>query len=192
MALVIDTRVGITSFVPYERPPQSVTLWSAIPRGLVSFVSAVSAIALKPINDQLLVQMTGVLPPNFGYVMNDANFSVAVSAVQTWHPDMNLNLQNFYRGGSETIGLSGNWPQGFDTISVLSDLRAMNREQPWPAFPLIGTAGTTGIQFVLSAWNADAAANPAGVLNAYLSFWQFDLEQIRKFPINSPVPVHVR
>lgn len=192
MALVVDTRVGVQSFVPYERPPQPYTLWSAIPRGLMSFIAAVSEIQLKPINDQLLVQMTGTLPPNFAYVMADANISVAIATVTTWHPDCNLNMQNFYRGGDESTGLSGNFPQDFDTVSVLNDLRAMKRDGPWPTFPMIAPGGSSGIQFVLSAWNADAAAIGTGILNAYISFWQFDLEQIRKFPINSPQPVHAR
>jgi len=193
MALVIDTRAAVASFVPYERPPQPYALWTAIPRGLTSFVVGADPVAIKPINDQLIVQVTGTLPPNFAYVMNDANLSVAMPGMAAYHPDMNLNLQNFYRTGVDaSVALSANWPQSFTTISVLSDLRSMERQATWPSFPMIGSEGTSGIQFVLSAWNADAAATIAGTMNAYLSFWQFDLEQVRKYPINSPQPVHAR
>lgn len=192
MALVIDTHVGVSSFVPFERPPQSLTLWSAIPRGLQSFLVAAEATAIKPVNDEILYQVTALLPPNFGYVFADANLSIATDFVDQFDNQMNLNFQNFYRGGDSAIGLNGNFPQPFVVISVLSDLIAMEQRAPLPTFPMIGTSGTTGIQVNMSANNPGSTATAAGVINAYLSFWQFDLEQIRKYPINSPSPVHAR
>lgn len=189
MALDVQTIPMVSAYIPYERPPQALTLWSAIPRGLQSFFVATATLDAKALNDEMLLSLTALLPPNFGYVMADCNLSIAQDEASDWINAVNLNLQNFYRGA---VGLNGNWFQEFPLNDVVSTGRAISVVNPWPAFPIIGTIGTTGIQINLSTGNAGAAATTAGTVNGFISFWQFDLEQIRKFPINSPIPVQAR
>ncbi len=193
MALDIQTIAMTGSYVPYERPPQPLTLWSAIPRGLQSFLVDSQQLDAKAINDTQLLQLTATLPPNFGYVMNAAMVNIAQDKASAWQNLFNLNLQSFYRGPeAQAVGLSSNWVQTFPESSIQEDGRSMSVQQAWPTFPIIGTPGTSGILIVLSGGNRDSAAALVGVVNAFISFWQFDLEQIRKFPINSPNPVHSR
>lgn len=193
MALDIQVIAMTPTYVPYERPPQPLTLWSAIPRGLQSFLVDGQVLDAKAINDTQLLQLTATLPPNFGYVMNVANVSIAQDKASAWQPIFNLNLQNYYRAPeSVSLGLSSDWAQSFPENSIQEDGRALSVDQPWPTFPIIGVEGTSGVLSVLSGGNRDSAAALAGTVNAYLSFWQFDLEQIRKYPINSPQPVHSR
>ncbi len=193
MALVIQQETGDPVYTPYERPPQPYTLWSAIPRGLQSFVWGVRALDLIAVGDDALLELNATLPPNFGYVMADANLTVAmVGAGPDWSGTFNLNLQNFYRGTDANTALSSDFV-GFMTGAAVDDSTKsirMDGSQAWPRFPIVGSA--TGILVVLSAFNRAQTARAAGVFNGYMSFWQFDLEQIRKFPINTPQPVHAR
>lgn len=193
MALVIQNLAMTPSYVPYERPPQPITLWSAIPRGLQSFIVRTQQIDIKPVNDDFQLNLTALLSPNFGYVMADANFSFAGARAVDWEAECNLNLQFFYRANQTlSFGLAGNWRQSMLISSLFTDSRAMVIDHPFPSFPMIGSEGSTGIQIVLSAWNGNNTAAPIGVVNAFLSFWEFDLEQVRKYPINSPIPTHAR
>jgi len=193
MALVIQNEAMVGSYIPYERPPQPITLWSAIPRGLQSFVVDGQSLDLILINNDALLNLTATLPPNFGYVMQDAGLTLSMEqAGSAWDNNYNLNLQNFYRAPGQSLGFAGNWVQDMvDTAQDRSTKNSSNR-QPWPAFPMIGTEGTTGIQIVMSTFNNAQTARSAGTINAFIAFWQFDLEQIRKFPINSPIPTHAR
>lgn len=193
MALDIQTIAMTDSYVPYERPPQPYTLWSAIPRGLQSFIVPTALLDIKILNDDAILQLTATLPPNFGYVMVDLNVTIAQDRAFDWDNECNLNLQNFYRAPVvDSVALVANWRQRFESIGQDESQRALVLDQPYPSFPIIGTQGTSGVLINISMYNNNNAASSAGTVNAYISFWQFDLEQIRKFPINSPLPTHQR
>jgi len=197
MAITQQIVIPVASYVPYERPPQAETLWTAIPRGLVSFVAFV-ALNLKLAPDSFLLNTNFTLPPNFAYVFSDMNWSITQNRAFDWENRMNLNIQNFYRGASvSAAGMAGNYVHESATSSKDSQQRSMNlrseRGMPFPTFPIIGNPGSSGALFQHSAWNnnvTDAAS--AGTFDFWCAFWQFDLEQIRKYPINSPLPVQLR
>lgn len=192
MALDVQTIVMTSSYVPYERPPQPYTLWTAIPRGLQSFLVS-AALDAKALNDDAFLILQATLPPNFGYVLADQFLGIVQDLAANWDNTVNLNLQNFYRADvGISVGLTGNYPQEFPNTRQDTAGRAIRLVQPLPSFPLIGTPGTTGVFCQMSAWNNVDAATLAGTVDAYLSFWQFDLEQIRKYPINTPIPTHAR
>ncbi len=194
MALDIQSAGLMTDYIAYERPPQPMTLWTAIPRGLLTLYLRNWPLDAKALNDEMLLEMTGVLPPNFGYVMSDANLYLQQDEAIDWINVVNLNLQNYFRFNRlvDAVALSSSWAQEFPINDVIDGGRAISVVNPWPSFPMIGATGTTGIQINFSTGNAGAAATTAGVFNVFLSFWQFDLEQIRKYPINSPIPVQSR
>jgi len=196
MALDIQTIAMTGDYLPYERPPQPLTLWSAIPRGLQSFVVDSQLLDVKVLNDDALLQLQATLPPNFGYVMADAQVTIAQNRAFDWTNECVLNLQNFYRAQvALSVALSIDWFHDFPVDGQALDrrtLRSRGGANSWPSFPIIGTPGTSGIQIQLSMFNNIDAATTAGTVNAYISFWVFDLEQIRKYPINSPFPVHTR
>lgn len=195
--MAIDTQtIAMTgSYVPYERPPQPLTLWSAIPRGIQSFIVPTAALDAKALNDSMILALTATLPPNFGYVMADIMVTIAQDEANDWNNVLIFNLQNFYRAPpSLSIGLSATWLANFSNQAdgLLRALRGVESQGSWPTFPLIGSEDTSGVQVRITITNPAAAATTAGTVNAFVSFWQFDLEQIRKYPINSPFPTHSR
>ncbi len=194
MALVIQNKPTIADFVPYERPPQPYTLWSAIPRGLQSFIVSSDQLEAKPVNDTFLLNITLTLPPNFAYVMADMNIGIIQDRAVDWDNKCNLNVQNFYRANvTLSVGLASNWLQEFPTNAADDTQRTnLGLISLLPTYPIIGSQGTSGALIVASMWNNNATVAATGTINAYFSFWQFDLEQVRKYPINAPVPVHSR
>ncbi len=193
MALDIQTIDMTGNYVPFERPPQPYTLWSAIPRGLQSFIVDSQALDAKALNDEAFLVMRATLPPNFGYVLADVNMSINQDLAINWTSVCNFNIQNFYRiPVNISVGMIANFVQDFLINSQDAQGRSMSVSQAFPSFPMIGSEGTSGVFIQMSAWNNVAAAAAIGTTNAYMSFWQFDLEQIRKYPINSPQPVHAR
>ncbi len=193
MALVTQIFPLTGDYVPYERPSDRAALWTAIPRGLQSFMAATAQVDIKPVNDDFQLSLTATLPPNFAYVMADANFSLTQNRAVDFEDNVNLNLQNFYRGSeSATVGLAGNWVQDFIINASTVTARGMQQIAPWPAFPLVAPRGASGILVNFTAWNNQDAAATTGIFDFFISFWQFDLEQIRKFPINTPLPTHNR
>ncbi len=193
MATVTTALALVRDYVPYERPPQPQTLWTAIPRGLQSGIVNNGTLDAKPINDDQLLTCTMTLPPNFGYVMADAQLTVTVDRGADWGAFTNLNLTNFYRGAPGNITtFEADYRQEFHPNSIFSGSRSMSVVQPWPTYPIVALNGSSPIIVVLSAVNQNDTAASAGTVFAFVSFWQFDLEQIRKFPINSPQPVHSR
>lgn len=190
MALVIQTINATASYVPYERPPDPVALWTAIPRGLLSFIVAAEVLDLKPINDTFQLNVAATLPPQYAYVMTDCSFTLAGAIdLSKFDNSVNLNLQNFFRSNSPNLSgaLSCNWRQDFFNTNLSNQLRVMQKTQDWPREVIIAPSGTSGVLTNFTATNQDAGATVAGTVDYYISFWQFDLEQIRKFPINSAV-----
>jgi len=195
MADDIQNVAMLGSYQPYERPPQTLTLWSAIPRGLQSFIVATQALDAKALNDRAILNLNATLPPKFGYVMADVQVHITQDQAADWEDTCSLNLQNYYRASEvESVALSSIYLSSFRNV-FQAEQRVMTRTEKastFPSFPIIGTPGTSGVLIVLNMVNAQAAAAAIGTINAYISFWQFDLEQIRKFPINSPIPTHSR
>lgn len=197
MALVIQQEQFVQSYIPYERPPDNIALWSAIPRGMVQFTIS-AALDAKPVNDDALLSMLATLPPNFGYVLADIHLSLIQNRAQDWNDTVTLNLQNFFRKG--VAGLTGNYMFAFDVsaqdnntiVMHQGSSRAGQGASKLPHFPLVAFEGTSGVLINFQAWNNLDTVSTIGLIESYITFWQFDLEQIRKYPINSPLPVQLR
>jgi len=193
MAVVVTTIAMDGSYIPYERPPQTVTLWSVIPRGLQSFIVATGTLDAKPINDDQVLALTAILPPNFGYLFADFALQIDQNRAQDWNDNVSLNLQNFYRAPLNTsVALQMTSTTSFPVDGLLTSRRSSSEKRSAFSFPIIGAPGTSGVQIGIGASNGVDTAALAGTVNSYISFWQFDLEQIRKHPINTPFPTNAR
>lgn len=180
------------TYLAYERPPDLSALWTAIPRGLRGFVVETGALAAKPVGDTQTLNLSATLPGNFAYVFAEIALTVRQDVMLNWSSEYSLNLQNFYQGGH--LGLAMNYQFDFTPFGLLTDGRGVghNAIDQTPRSPMWAPRGTSGILIDISAFNPNGDVGAAGTVNAYISFWEFDLEQVRKFPINSPIPTHSR
>lgn len=193
MATDIQDVTMTGDYVPYERPPQPYTLWTAIPRGLQSFIVDGQVLDAKADADTAILNLNATLPPNFAYVLADINYSLTQNRAFDWDEFMSVTFQNFYRANiTLSIGLAGTYVETLADSAPFGGRVSMIVDNPMPTFPMIVPEGVTGPLFVMSASNQASNATLAGTINAFVSFWQFDLEQVRKFAINSPIPTHSR
>lgn len=192
MANVAVTFEMDPTYIPYERPPDPQTLWSVIPRGLRGFIVELGILAAKPNADTESLTLTGTLPANFAYIFSEIHLRLSQDRAADWQTVLSLNLQNWYQG---FLGVSSTWNFVLgSTASIDLDARAMSAG-PGARTPkglMWAPRGTSGIQVRMNAANTNATVATAGTISAYINFWEFDLEQARKFAINSPIPTHSR
>lgn len=183
-------------YLPFERMPDPDALWTAVPRGLRGFVVDGGVLDAKPVNDQQLLTLSATLPANFAYVLAEIHLTIFQNRAGDWKDLYVFNLQNWYQG---LLSLSSSWtmPMADGLSGTLGQPAVEKNTTPHsmdslPGAPMWAPRGTTGILISIQAENQNATVTTAGTVGAFISFWEFDLEQIRKFPVNSPIPVHAR
>jgi len=179
------------TYQPFERPPDPAALWTAIPRGLRGFIVELDALAAKPVNDTETLSLTGTLGPGFAYVFAEISLNLTQDQAADWATEYSLNLQNFYQGN---LTLGQTWNFSFSPVGLGGQERGngfASMDQS-PRAVMFAPKNTSGIQINISTFNDVATVAAAGTVSAYINFWEFDLEQARKFPVNAPVPVHSR
>lgn len=188
--MAVDTQTIEMShtYVPFERPPQPYTLWTAIPRGLTTFFVDAQVLDAKALNDDAILRLTATLQPNFGYVFADWSLQIDQDRAADWGNQATVNFQSFLRiPGANSVALQMTWFDDFSVHELSSTSKVVRHLNRHPSFPMINTAGDSGIRVTLGAFNAVDTAALAGVVNAFATFWQFDLEQIQKYPVNMAV-----
>ncbi len=190
MANVAMTVAMLPTHIPFERPTDPATLWSVIPRGLRGF-QKFSAVTAKPLNDTETVNLTGTLPANFAYIFAGITFRLSQDVANDWNKSYSLKLDNWYQG---IAGLSTNWLFPFDELGLNGAVIASGSASydHVPKSPMWAARETSGISVSIGALNEGAAEGAAGTMVITCQFWEFDLEQVRKYPINSPIPTHSR
>jgi len=192
-ALVTTNITMQPTYLPYERPPDPAALWSAIPRGLRGGIVSGAALDVKPTSDQQLLTISLTLPAQFAYVFAGIQLGINIDVANDWEGKYIFNLQQYYQG----LSLSSSWNLPLEQ-ALKSNLGGETRASgahsmdTLPSFPIYAPRGSSGILISIQAGNANNAAGSAGTVDAFINFWEFDLEQIRKYPINSPIPTHSR
>ncbi len=194
MATVATVLAMDPGYRPFERPPDPAVLWSAVPRGLRGFTVNSGTLDAKPVDDTQTLELTATLPANFAYVFAELSIQINQNQAANWIRQYSLNLQNWYQG---FVGLSQTWVFGLTTHPLGGVLSPGGPDQGIPSVgipkaPMWAPAGTSGILISIQARNTNATVAAAGTINSYINFWEFDLEQVRKYPINTPLPTHAR
>ncbi len=176
---------------PFERPSDPEILWSSIPRGLRGFVVQSGVIPTKPLNDTMTFALTAVLPPNYAYIFSEVGLRLTQDTMGDWSKNYILNMSNWFQGIS---GMSMNWSFPRIDIGRNSDGSAMapGARDHVPKSPMWAEKETAGININISIFNTGTPESAVGGFSAFINFWEFDLEQVRKFPVNAPVPTHSR
>lgn len=190
MAVVADTIAMVPTYLPYERFPDPQMLWSAVPRGLRGFIVDDVAISAKPNGDQQTLLLTGTMPIGFAYVFSEINLMVDQDVAAAWSDRYSVTLTGFHQGVLEM-----SWKFAFAVQGIFPQVRKANADlstDQLPRAPMWSRVAGSGIGIKIQSFNSGVPVGTAGTCSAYISFWEFDLEQARKFPLNSPMPVHIR
>ncbi len=169
------------------------TLGTAIPRGLKSFVVRRADLAAKPLNDTILLQVLMTLPAGFGYILNELHLNIEVARQQDWNPFVSWrvsrssrateNMDYFYAIPWESSGRNGVSTFVRSTVITAGNLLRT---------PIIPGQNPNGVTMTLAAQNLNTTDAAAGTVNAVVSFWEFDLEQIQYYPPHSATNVVTR
>ncbi len=195
MATVAQNVTPLITYTPFEGMSEPQRLQNAVPRGMVRFFSN-DALAAKPVDDDIVLNITGSLPPNFAYVISNLNFQIAVDRVADWDANCNFRIFN---GLPNALPGNEQWATfGFSSfvLSSLTNRRVLNFStgsiREWFPNPIWRTQGAAGISFTLLAGNDVATVQAAGTMFFTASFYQYDLTQAVRFPLNFPIPVGIR
>lgn len=193
MATVTTTILAKPFYSPFERPPDNLALWSPIPRGLRGFTVHNVLTDIKPLDDNIEVFLTGTLPTQYAYVLADLNVSLQNGGATAYDDQFVLNIQNFFQG-QDILGQI-EWAIPFVDIPIVQESHkgtgTASRDTLFSG-PMWSAPGLTGIAWFMAFRNTASSAQTAATVNAFITFWEFDREQIRKFPLNTPVPTRSR
>ncbi len=194
MAVVLDTIATVETRTVYTKPPDYARQYTAIPRAIVNFSLAPTAISLKPVNDQQELQLTLALNREFAYRLLDFNVWVTQDVAADW--------ENF--GYMEIVNGVRNLPVG--TVMRHSVVLAKTRRidaliEMWNAgfdhgtkpgylIQAVNTAATTVVRF--EAANIAAAAGAAGSVGAMITFMEYEIEQAEYVAMHHPSLAYVR
>ncbi len=192
MATVTDNLTYLSSYQPFEKPPDSSTLYSLIPRGVRRFFFANDTSA-KPINDTIVHFLTATLPVNFAFIMRSFNWHLTADTVGNYDEELALRMSNHIPGQPlgtlETIMTT----QPLQLIAGATSQRAGTSQLDLKNFtsPMWAVHGGS-ITFRASTSNTNATAQAAGFLISHCEFYEYDLSQAQRYFINTPQPVLAR
>lgn len=178
----------VESFQPFIRPPDAAILRSSVPRGLLTFASDEVAIAGKPVNDQYFLRFATALPQKYGHVLADLSMWFSVDTASDFDTTAMMQTEDNYPLAAENK-MRYSFPLRINNI--INGLPNVMLDEPQSRLPRAPIWTVSGVQptLVLSVVNNAAAVMAAGTASCLFSFWQYDLEQVRSFPVNAPLAV---
>lgn len=197
MALVTQNITPVSRYSPFEGMSEQQRLYNSVPRGLLRFFTT-EAIDAKPVNDDLLVNITGSLPQGFAYVVSAISWQLTVTTAADFFATVFFRLFNAIPNGevpNEQVA-NFNFQDASPSAAIVPANRILDFERgslrEWFPQPLVQTQGAAGMSFTARAFNPSNTVQPAGTQFFNLSFYQYELNQAVRFPLNSPFPVGIR
>jgi len=197
MALVTQDVGPVRSYSPFEGMSEAQRLVTAVPRGLLRFFSD-TALDAKPVNDDLVVNITASLPPGFAYVLSSLSYVLAVDRAADFDEFARFRIFNGLPDGDAgneqvaAFGLSLYIPG--QAIAIAQRILNYSGGTPrdWFPQPLVRTKGALGMSFTLQLGNGENTVQAAGTQFFNCAFYQYELNQAVRFPLNFPLPVGIR
>lgn len=174
-----------TDALPFKKawamPPNPDSLRSPIPRGILTFEGS-QAIALKAAGNITDFQLITTLPSGFGYISK----SVSVKYVSD---DL---VNQFNVNGNSNVTLENGAAVSYPFTSPGNTLVGIGTRATKIYVPDRGTN-----KFILTPsdvvdWRIQddhADESPAGDIFYFVEFYQFDIQQITEWEVNTPIPI---
>ncbi len=195
MAVVLDSLTATLSRTVFVKPPDEVRQWTAWPRAIVNFNILDGVISAKPVNDQqeLIIGMT--LDSNLAYKMGDLCISLVQDVANDWNVrgyiEITNGVRNLVAGATQRHAVilddAFRVPQGGEMW-----IGRTAAEVNMPRYVIQTTpAGNTPV-ITFKATNQSAAVGAAGTVNFFVSFFEYEIEQVERFPIHYATQTYSR
>lgn len=181
----------VTDILPvpqsWEMPPSPDALRSPVPRGLITF-SGIDPIALLGSGDQTAYQLNLIMPPGFAYLLKRCYTMFDSDDLTNDFNNLGEGFYNRASVGPVAEGSNGNTrftlvSQGEQIISASLARRIWSPILPTPKL-LLQEGDIMGCFLV----DMSADASTAGDMIYQWEYYVFDVDQIDKWEVNTPIP----
>lgn len=177
----------------FTKPPDYMRFGTAIPRSIVNFFLNQTAVAAKPVNDQEELLVRCPLDPTFAYRLVDFSVSLIQDVAHDWETRGWIEVSGAIRGvpDSTVARHSVVLDDIFDNSSSEMWIAAADKEsQRLPSYIIQDVGGV--LLFDFKASNQTAAAGAAGTIDAYMTFFEYEIEQAQYFALHMAPLVYSR
>lgn len=191
MAVVLDVVVAAFTRTPFIKIPDLNRELTAMPRSIVNFQVTSAAISLKPVGDTQELNVSIVLPTEFAYRLVALNGFLQQNRAQVWIDRGYLEITNGPRGLA--LGATQEWPVQLElTGRIPSFTNAVIFRLLDAPTDILQSDKAVAPTIVFKAVNIDNTAASAGVLNFMVTFLEYDIEQVQRFPVHWPTLTYAR
>ncbi len=196
MAVVLDSLATARTRTVFVKPPDDQRQWTAWPRAIVLFNLLNGVISAKPINDQQELLISVVLPGSLAYKFLDMSISLIQDVAQSWTPRAYLEVTNAIRnleiGATQrhSIVLEDSIRTPVPSQMWVARVAAPELNMPRYVIQTVHQGAKPVISF--KATNQQDPAGAAGTVNFYMSFLEYEIEQVERFPIHYPISTYAR
>jgi len=186
--------VAATNLLPFpqawELPPGPVALRSPIPRGLVTF-AGIDAIAALVGGNQTNYGLKLTMPPGFAYLPRTILIRYSSDDTDISYDAEGLAFLTVANAGGSDIGEPGAISHGLTSPGVFTRA-AVSGSRIWTpsdGSPKIMLQGGDTFEALLTDMDVAADGATAGDMSYWCQYYVFDVDQIDKWEVNSPIPV---
>lgn len=165
-------------------PVETVLNQSPVPRGL-RYYGGTQAIAALGANDETSIQLTLTFPTAFNYLCKAISLVFASDDLTTEFS--NIGTLEYRPGGVTDLDLISQYELFSDGSSFRAAVASIQQYRPlgsWRRW-LTGPDGDTLVVFLA---DISGDASTAGDFQWQAEFWEYDVEQCLKWPVNTPLP----
>lgn len=180
--------VTVTDAAPemtkWEMPPEFLSLPSPIPRGILTF-KGTSEIAILGTGDQTAYRLVVTFPSGFAYLPRMLELRFQADDLTNDFDNNGWGQWSGPRFLTQGTGPGFNLTSPGETISAGTN--ANRFWEPTPNTPKLFQLFPDTLSLRVNDMSADASS--AGDLSYWCEFYVFDVDQIDKFAVNTPIPV---
>lgn len=196
MAVVLDSLATDRSRTVFVKPPDLERQWTAWPRAIILFNLLNGVISAKPVDDQQELIISVDLPGSLAYKFLDMSMSLIQDVANDWtaraYMEVTNGIRNLEGGATQrhaiTLEDMMNIPQGGEMWIA----RVIAPECNMPRYIIQTVQQGAAPVITVKATNQAAAVGAAGTVNFYMSFLEYEIEQVERFPIHYPVQTYSR
>lgn len=169
----------------WEVPPDTILNMSPVPRGIREYIGTAAVLALGA-GDETNVGITFVFPTAFMYLPKTLTCQFLSDDLTTEFE--NIGGLEYQPGGSAAVGTRVSFEMLSDGSNMRSAIRSEQNYRPmgtWRRW-IDGPAGDL-LAFSMADISGDTST--AGDVIWAAEFWEYDVEQCLKWPVNTPQPV---